>query len=130
MLFQQNLSGARGNKQRLCSCGLTYESQLTSVCASQVRGAVNGQLFSLSNVANSKTITEGISQRGSSEVVYRSFSSVPNDIFYWVLPESFRGDKVREEVSKVKTGEGRREGKLVNLDIFLSLAVLPQHVVK
>lgn len=91
---------------------------------------MNGQLFSLSNVANSKTITEGISQRGSSEVVYRSFSSVPNDIFYWVLPESFRGDKVREEVSKVKTGEGRGEGKLVNLDIFLSLAVLPQHVVK
>lgn len=77
-----------------------HESQLTSVRASQVRGAVNGQLFSLSNGANSRTITEGISQRGSSEVVYRSFSSVPNDVFYWVLPESFRGDKVREEQAR------------------------------
>ncbi|XP_023271432.1 basement membrane-specific heparan sulfate proteoglycan core protein [Seriola lalandi dorsalis] len=73
---------------------------VTKQCASstwnrdQVRGGVNGQLFSLSNSANTKTISEGISQRGSSEVVYRSFSSVPNDIYYWVLPESFRGDKV------------------------------------
>uniref|UniRef100_A0A3B5AWQ0 Heparan sulfate proteoglycan 2 n=1 Tax=Stegastes partitus TaxID=144197 RepID=A0A3B5AWQ0_9TELE len=60
----------------------------------RVRGGVNGQLFSLSNSANTKTISEGITQRGSSEVVYRSFSSVPNDIYYWVLPQSFRGDKV------------------------------------
>lgn len=68
----------------------------TCFCISQVRGGVNGQLFSLSNSANTNTITEGISQRGSSEVVYRFFSSLPNDIYYWVLPENFRGDKVRK----------------------------------
>lgn len=56
---------------------------------------MNGQLFSLSNSGGTNTISEGITQRGSSEVVYRSFSSVPNDIYYWVLPGSFRGDKVR-----------------------------------
>jgi dystroglycan 1 len=57
---------------------------------------VNGQLFSLSNSANSRTITDGITQEGSSEVSYRSFSDIPKDIYYWVLPDSFRGDKVRE----------------------------------
>lgn len=69
---------------------------------------MNGQLFTLSNSANTKTISEGISQKGSSEVVYRSFSSVPNDIYYWVLPESFRGDKVGKS-NKVESRLGRGE---------------------
>ncbi|XP_041802675.1 basement membrane-specific heparan sulfate proteoglycan core protein isoform X5 [Chelmon rostratus] len=78
-----------------CFCmGVTKQCASSTWNRDQVRGGVNGQLFSLSNSANTKTISEGISQRGSSEVVYRSFSSVPNDIYYWVLPESFRGDKV------------------------------------
>uniref|UniRef100_A0A8C4GKG4 Heparan sulfate proteoglycan 2 n=1 Tax=Dicentrarchus labrax TaxID=13489 RepID=A0A8C4GKG4_DICLA len=77
-----------------CFCmGVTKQCASSTWNRDQVRG-VNGQLFSLSNGANTKTISEGISQRGSSEVVYRSFSSVPKDIYYWVLPESFRGDKV------------------------------------
>ncbi len=61
----------------------------------KVRGGVNGQLFTLSNAANTRTISEGITQRASAEVVYRSFTSIPNDIYYWVLPQNFRGDKVR-----------------------------------
>ncbi|XP_076597098.1 basement membrane-specific heparan sulfate proteoglycan core protein isoform X2 [Chaetodon auriga] len=78
-----------------CFCmGVTKQCASSTWNRDQVRGGVNGQLFSLSNSANTKTISEGISQRSSSEVVYRSFSSVPNDIYYWVLPESFRGDKV------------------------------------
>uniref|UniRef100_A0AAQ5ZDB4 Heparan sulfate proteoglycan 2 n=1 Tax=Amphiprion ocellaris TaxID=80972 RepID=A0AAQ5ZDB4_AMPOC len=78
-----------------CFCmGVTKQCASSTWNREQVRGGVNGQLFSLSNAANTKTISEGISQRGSSEVVYRSFSSVPNDVYYWVLPESFRGDKV------------------------------------
>uniref|UniRef100_A0A3B3CG13 Heparan sulfate proteoglycan 2 n=1 Tax=Oryzias melastigma TaxID=30732 RepID=A0A3B3CG13_ORYME len=74
---------------------------VTKTCASstwsrdqQVRGGVNGQLFSLSNRASSNTVSEGISQRGSSEIAYRFFTSLPDDVYYWVLPESFRGDKV------------------------------------
>lgn len=61
----------------------------------QVRGGVNGQLFSLANEGNTRSVTEGITQRGGAEVVYRSFSSIPKDIYYWVLPQSFQGDKVR-----------------------------------
>lgn len=64
----------------------------------KVRGGVNGQLFSLANEGNTRFIAEGIAQRSGAEVVYRSFSSIPNDIYYWVLPESFRGDKVRASV--------------------------------
>uniref|UniRef100_A0A7N8XAL3 Heparan sulfate proteoglycan 2 n=1 Tax=Mastacembelus armatus TaxID=205130 RepID=A0A7N8XAL3_9TELE len=78
-----------------CFCmGVTKQCASSTWNRDQVRGGVNGQLFSLANSANTKTISEGIFQRGSSEVVYRSFSLVPNDIYYWVLPQSFRGDKV------------------------------------
>uniref|UniRef100_A0A4W6FNJ1 Heparan sulfate proteoglycan 2 n=1 Tax=Lates calcarifer TaxID=8187 RepID=A0A4W6FNJ1_LATCA len=78
-----------------CFCmGVTKQCASSTWNRDQVRGGVNGQLFSLSNSANTRTISEGISQRGFSEVVYRSFSSVPKDTYYWVLPGSFRGDKV------------------------------------
>lgn len=77
----------------------------------KVRGVSNGQLFSLSNGGNTKTITEGIAQRGSYEVVYRSFTSVPNDVYYWVLPETFKGDKVggKENNIALRAAEQRRE---------------------
>eukprot|EP00063_Salmo_salar_P027465 XP_014002300.1 PREDICTED: basement membrane-specific heparan sulfate proteoglycan core protein isoform X17 [Salmo salar] len=78
-----------------CFCmGVTKQCASSTWSRDQVRGGVNGQLFSLSNSANSRTITDGITQKGSSEVAYRSFSDIPNDIYYWVLPDSFRGDKV------------------------------------
>uniref|UniRef100_A0A3P8WN31 Heparan sulfate proteoglycan 2 n=1 Tax=Cynoglossus semilaevis TaxID=244447 RepID=A0A3P8WN31_CYNSE len=77
-----------------CFCmGVTKQCSSSTWNRHQV-GGVNGQLFSLSNSGNTRTISDGISQRGFSEVVYRSFSSIPNEIYYWVLPESFRGDKV------------------------------------
>ena len=59
-----------------------------------MRGGVHGQLFTLSNGANTRPITQGILQKSSSEVAFRSFADIPTDIYYWVLPESFRGDKV------------------------------------
>ncbi|KAM6982618.1 LOW QUALITY PROTEIN: basement membrane-specific heparan sulfate proteoglycan core protein [Tautogolabrus adspersus] len=78
-----------------CFCmGVTKQCASSTWNRDQVRGGVNGQLFSLSNSASTVIINEGISQRGSSEVVFRAFSTFPNDIYYWVLPESFRGDKV------------------------------------
>ncbi|XP_051914453.1 basement membrane-specific heparan sulfate proteoglycan core protein isoform X3 [Hippocampus zosterae] len=78
-----------------CFCmGITKQCASSTWSREQVRGGVNGQLFTLTNSGNTRTISEGISQRGPSEVVYRSFSSIPNDIYYWVVPESFRGDKV------------------------------------
>lgn len=71
-----------------------------------MHGVINGQLFSLSNAGNTKTISDGITQRGSSEVVYRSFTSVPNDVYYWVLPETFKGDKVGVKGSSVAWRDG------------------------
>ncbi|XP_023812632.1 basement membrane-specific heparan sulfate proteoglycan core protein isoform X12 [Oryzias latipes] len=88
---------SQANPQGCLSC---FCMGVSKTCASstwrrdQVRGGVNGQLFSLSNRANTNTISEGISQRGPSEIVYRFFTSLPDDIYYWNLPESFRGDKV------------------------------------
>ncbi|XP_036068750.1 basement membrane-specific heparan sulfate proteoglycan core protein isoform X6 [Oryzias melastigma] len=78
-----------------CFCmGVTKTCASSTWSRDQVRGGVNGQLFSLSNRASSNTVSEGISQRGSSEIAYRFFTSLPDDVYYWVLPESFRGDKV------------------------------------
>lgn len=104
----QMLSGERrranSDRARVERSRLNLSSHLsqTIVCVSQVLGGVNGQLFSLANSANSRTISEGISQKGSSEVVYRSFTSVPIDVYYWVLPEGFRGDKVRGKTTKTR----------------------------
>ncbi|XP_036447334.1 basement membrane-specific heparan sulfate proteoglycan core protein [Colossoma macropomum] len=78
-----------------CFCmGVTKQCASSTWTRDQVRGGVNGQLFTLANGANTRTITEGIGQKGSTEIVFRSFNSIPSDIYYWVLPESFRGDKV------------------------------------
>ncbi|XP_066527292.1 basement membrane-specific heparan sulfate proteoglycan core protein [Hoplias malabaricus] len=78
-----------------CFCmGVSKQCASSTWTRDQVRGGVNGQLFSLTDETNTRTITEGIVQKGSSEIVFRSFSSVPSSLYYWVLPESFRGDKV------------------------------------
>lgn len=97
-----------------------------------MRGVSNRELFSLSNGGNTKTITEGITQRGSSEVVYRSFTSVPNDVYYWVLPQTFKGDKVGgKENNIVLRAEQRRGGgwgwqsREVELDVSASYCPTP-----
>uniref|UniRef100_A0AAY5ELG2 Heparan sulfate proteoglycan 2 n=1 Tax=Electrophorus electricus TaxID=8005 RepID=A0AAY5ELG2_ELEEL len=86
-----------GNPDGCLSCfcmGVTQQCASSTWTRDQVRGGVNGQLFSLSTGTSTHTVTEGITQRGSAEVVYQSFTNIPSDIYYWVLPESFRGDKV------------------------------------
>uniref|UniRef100_A0A3B5MAA9 Uncharacterized protein n=1 Tax=Xiphophorus couchianus TaxID=32473 RepID=A0A3B5MAA9_9TELE len=75
-----------------CFC-MGVSSQCASSSWSRDQVSLNGQLFTLSNSGNTKTISDGILQRGSS-VVYRPYSSSSSDVFFWVLPESFRGDKV------------------------------------
>ncbi|XP_067302205.1 basement membrane-specific heparan sulfate proteoglycan core protein isoform X7 [Pseudorasbora parva] len=78
-----------------CFCmGVSKQCASSTWSRNQVRGGVNGQLFTLSNAANTRTISEGITQRAGAEVVYRSFARIPKDIYYWVLPQNFRGDKV------------------------------------
>uniref|UniRef100_A0A8C5EK91 Heparan sulfate proteoglycan 2 n=1 Tax=Gouania willdenowi TaxID=441366 RepID=A0A8C5EK91_GOUWI len=88
-----HLSEANPEGCMRCFCmGVTKQCASSSWSREQV--GVDWQLITLSNSANTKTISDGVSPRGSSEIVFRSFSSVPNDVYYWVLPESFRGDKV------------------------------------
>lgn len=55
--------------------------------------AQKGQ-FSLANSANTRTVSEGIRFTGGSELTFSSFHILPRDVYYWVLPERFRGDKV------------------------------------
>uniref|UniRef100_H2ZZ57 Heparan sulfate proteoglycan 2 n=1 Tax=Latimeria chalumnae TaxID=7897 RepID=H2ZZ57_LATCH len=77
--------------------GVTKQCASSSWHRDQVRAAYDQQeskLYSLSNIANTRSITEGISIRGSSELSFRAFNTVPHDIYYWVLPEKFKGDKV------------------------------------
>uniref|UniRef100_A0A669AYK6 Heparan sulfate proteoglycan 2 n=1 Tax=Oreochromis niloticus TaxID=8128 RepID=A0A669AYK6_ORENI len=95
-----HLSGSNAEGCLQCFCmGVTKQCSSSTWNREQVGCQISSEkqcanLFSLSNSANTNTITEGISQRGSSGVVYRFFSSLPNDIYYWVLPQNFRGDKV------------------------------------
>lgn len=91
----------------------------------------NRQLFSLSNGGNTKTITEGITQRGSSEVVYRSFTSVPNDVYYWVLPQTFKGDKVGGKENNIVLRAERRgggAGKAVKLSLMYQRPIVPRRL--
>ncbi|KAK9391958.1 basement membrane-specific heparan sulfate proteoglycan core protein [Crotalus adamanteus] len=55
--------------------------------------AQRGQ-FSLADSANTRTVSEGIRFAGGSELSFSSFHILPRDVYYWVLPERFRGDKV------------------------------------
>lgn len=55
--------------------------------------AETGQ-FTLSNLANTRTVSEGIRFVGLSELTFSSFHTLPRDVYYWVLPERFKGDKV------------------------------------
>ncbi|KAG7271027.1 hypothetical protein CRUP_015235 [Coryphaenoides rupestris] len=81
-----------------CFCmGVTKQCGSSSWSRDQVRGGTNGQLFSLTNLAQTRGTSDGLTQTGaggSSQVVYRSFATLPSDTYYWVLPESFLGDKV------------------------------------
>ncbi|XP_039223672.1 basement membrane-specific heparan sulfate proteoglycan core protein isoform X11 [Crotalus tigris] len=55
--------------------------------------AQRGQ-FSLADSANTRMVSEGIRFAGGSELSFSSFHILPRDVYYWVLPERFRGDKV------------------------------------
>ncbi|XP_069467045.1 basement membrane-specific heparan sulfate proteoglycan core protein isoform X3 [Ambystoma mexicanum] len=63
----------------------------------QVRAAYDSSessLFTLANIANTRTVSEGIGVRGQSELTFGAFAAIPRDTYFWVLPERFKGDKV------------------------------------
>ena len=50
---------------------------------------------SLSNMMQTREVTQGFSvDRSTRELVYRRFNNLPQDVYYWKLPQQFLGDKV------------------------------------
>ncbi|XP_075461950.1 basement membrane-specific heparan sulfate proteoglycan core protein isoform X3 [Ascaphus truei] len=109
-------SNVAGNLCNECKTGAFYLSDknsdgclkcfcmgITRQCASsfwnrdQVRSTYESHErvpFTISNVASTRTFSEGISVTGPSELTFGSFSTIPQDVYFWVLPERFKGDKV------------------------------------
>uniref|UniRef100_A0A8C3T706 Heparan sulfate proteoglycan 2 n=1 Tax=Chelydra serpentina TaxID=8475 RepID=A0A8C3T706_CHESE len=50
--------------------------------------------FSLANLANTRTVSEGIRSPSHAELAFSAFHALPRDVYYWVLPDRFKGDKV------------------------------------
>ncbi|XP_078095298.1 basement membrane-specific heparan sulfate proteoglycan core protein isoform X4 [Mustelus asterias] len=50
--------------------------------------------YMLTNMAHTQRITEGVQISGLSELTFANFDKIPRDIYYWVLPDRFKGDKV------------------------------------
>ncbi|XP_073426230.1 basement membrane-specific heparan sulfate proteoglycan core protein isoform X4 [Dendrobates tinctorius] len=74
---------------RDCSSSYWNRDQVRSTYDSHERAP-----FSISSAASSRTFSEGISVTGPSELTFSAFSSLPQDVYFWVLPERFKGDKV------------------------------------
>ncbi|KAM5132244.1 basement membrane-specific heparan sulfate proteoglycan core protein [Mantella aurantiaca] len=74
---------------RQCSSSYWNRDQVRSTYDSHERAP-----FSMSNPTSTRTISEGISVTGPSELTFSSFNNIPQDIYFWVLPERFKGDKV------------------------------------
>ncbi|XP_061457671.1 basement membrane-specific heparan sulfate proteoglycan core protein isoform X5 [Rhineura floridana] len=81
-----------------CFCmGVSHQCASSSWSRDQVRvGSEDAERaqFSLSNAASSRTVSEGIRFTGASELTFSSFPTLPHDVYYWVLAERFKGDKV------------------------------------
>ncbi|XP_067328853.1 basement membrane-specific heparan sulfate proteoglycan core protein isoform X4 [Anolis sagrei] len=81
-----------------CFCmGVSRQCASSSWSRDQVRVAyeeAGGTHFSLSNAAGTRTVSEGLRFSGPSELTFSSFHSLAPDVYFWVLPERFKGDKV------------------------------------
>ncbi|XP_069096158.1 basement membrane-specific heparan sulfate proteoglycan core protein isoform X2 [Pleurodeles waltl] len=89
-----------------CFCmGVTKQCASSFWNRDQVRAAHDSSeraLFSLANIANTRTISQGIAVGGQSELMFGAFASVPRDTYFWVLPERFKGDKVTSYGGELK----------------------------
>uniref|UniRef100_A0A8C0JBH2 Heparan sulfate proteoglycan 2 n=1 Tax=Chelonoidis abingdonii TaxID=106734 RepID=A0A8C0JBH2_CHEAB len=79
-----------------CFCmGVSQQCASSYWNREQVR-ALDGERadFSLANLANTRTVSEGIRSPSHAELAFSAFHTLPRDVYYWVLPDRFRGDKV------------------------------------
>ncbi|XP_043919164.1 basement membrane-specific heparan sulfate proteoglycan core protein isoform X3 [Protopterus annectens] len=81
-----------------CFCmGVTRECASSSWRREQVHLTYDEherERYFLTNVGHTHTISHGITMSQTSELTFRDFHSVQDDVYYWVLPDSFKGDKV------------------------------------
>ncbi|XP_072334658.1 basement membrane-specific heparan sulfate proteoglycan core protein isoform X2 [Scyliorhinus torazame] len=81
-----------------CFCmGISKECASSSWHRDQVQALYDERernLYMLTNMAHTQRITEGVQISGLSELTFANFDTIPRDIYYWVLPERFKGDKV------------------------------------
>ncbi|XP_066493850.1 basement membrane-specific heparan sulfate proteoglycan core protein isoform X4 [Tiliqua scincoides] len=82
-----------------CFCmGVSRQCASSSWSRDQVRVAHEDDTrkaqVSLSNAANTRTVSEGIRFTSPLELAFSSFHTLPRDVYYWVLPEHFKADKV------------------------------------
>ncbi|XP_069775261.1 basement membrane-specific heparan sulfate proteoglycan core protein isoform X3 [Narcine bancroftii] len=101
-----NLDESNADGCLKCFCmGNSKECASSSWHRDQVRGAFNEQeqgIYMLTNMANSQRITSGIRVGASNELIFTDFATIPRDIYYWVLPERFKGDKVTSYGGKLQ----------------------------
>uniref|UniRef100_A0A8C5CWQ2 Heparan sulfate proteoglycan 2 n=1 Tax=Gadus morhua TaxID=8049 RepID=A0A8C5CWQ2_GADMO len=90
--FHLTEGNAEGCMQCFCM-GVTKECASSSWSRDQVRLSFPLHRFSLTNLAQTQGTSDSLSQTGT-QVVFSSFASLPIDTYYWVLPQSFLGDKV------------------------------------
>ncbi|KAK7494115.1 hypothetical protein BaRGS_00014588, partial [Batillaria attramentaria] len=81
-----------------CFCmGVTQMCQSTSWNRGQVVVSFSSDRsgVSLTNMMQTRSVTQGFSvDRASRELVYRRFNSLPQDVYYWLLPDRFLDNKV------------------------------------
>lgn len=51
----------------------------------------------LANLAGTRTAIEGSRFAATRELVFSDFHTLPRDVYFWVLPSSFTGDKVPQQ---------------------------------
>ncbi|XP_059511617.1 basement membrane-specific heparan sulfate proteoglycan core protein isoform X6 [Stegostoma tigrinum] len=93
-----NLNDANLDGCVKCFCmGISKECTSSSWHRDQVRALYDEQesnLYMLTNMAHTQRIIEGIKISALSELTFANFDAIPRDIYYWVLPDRFKGDKV------------------------------------
>uniref|UniRef100_A0A7M4G0T5 Basement membrane-specific heparan sulfate proteoglycan core protein n=1 Tax=Crocodylus porosus TaxID=8502 RepID=A0A7M4G0T5_CROPO len=93
-----HLSNANPDGCLKCFCmGVSRQCASSSWSRDQVRAVYEDSErapLSLSNLATTRTVSEGLRFSSPSELAFSDFHALPHDVYYWVLPERFKGDKV------------------------------------
>ncbi|XP_074831677.1 basement membrane-specific heparan sulfate proteoglycan core protein isoform X3 [Carettochelys insculpta] len=79
-----------------CFCmGVSRQCASSSWSRDQVRALDSERAyFRLANLASTRSVSEGIHSPSHAELAFSAFHALPRDVYYWVLPDRFKGDKV------------------------------------